>query len=139
VAGLVVRWRLVSWLAMRDKNTRSFLLLSQQQYTKKSILFHPPQNEYILTFLYQSRPLAFVPISVPTISLLWVFLILSLLLFDVPALDMLLLLSPPQYNSPFFNRKKITTFLKSLNKYYKDYNIINNIKKKERAIKYSIR
>jgi hypothetical protein len=37
------------------------------------------------------------------------------------------------YNSPFFNRKKITTFFKSLNKYYKDHDIINNIKKKERT------
>jgi hypothetical protein len=37
-----------------------------------------------------------------------------------------------EYNSPFFNKKKIITFLKSLNKYYKDYNIINNIKKRSK-------
>jgi hypothetical protein len=43
------------------------------------------------------------------------------------------------YSSLFFNRKEIITFLKSLNKCYKDYNIINNIEKKEQAIKYSAR
>jgi hypothetical protein len=43
------------------------------------------------------------------------------------------------YNSPFFNKKEIIAFLKSLNKYYKDYNIINNTKKKEQVIKYSTR
>ena len=43
------------------------------------------------------------------------------------------------YNSPFFDRKEITAFLKTLNKYFKDYEINNNIKKKERAIKYSIK
>ena len=43
------------------------------------------------------------------------------------------------YDSPFFNRKEITTFLKSLNRCYKDYNIINNIKKKEQAAEYSTR
>jgi hypothetical protein len=43
------------------------------------------------------------------------------------------------YSSPFFNRKKITTFLKSLNRCYKDYDIIDNTKKKERATKYSAR
>jgi hypothetical protein len=43
------------------------------------------------------------------------------------------------YNSPFFNRKEITTFLKTLNKCFKDYKINNNTKKKERATKYSTR
>ena len=43
------------------------------------------------------------------------------------------------YNSPFFDEKEITTFLKSLNRCYKDYNIINNIEKKERAAEYSTR
>jgi hypothetical protein len=41
------------------------------------------------------------------------------------------------YNSLFFNRKEIITFLKTLNKCFKDYKIDNNTKKKERAIKYS--
>jgi hypothetical protein len=41
------------------------------------------------------------------------------------------------YNSLFFNRKEIIAFLKSLNRCYKDYDIINNIEKKERATKYS--
>ena len=36
-----------------------------------------------------------------------------------------------EYNSPFFNKKEITTFLKSLNKCFKDYKINNNTKKKE--------
>ena len=43
------------------------------------------------------------------------------------------------YNSPFFNRKEITAFLKTLNKCFKDYKIDDDIKKKERAIEYSIR
>ena len=43
------------------------------------------------------------------------------------------------YSSLFFNRKEITAFLKTLNKCFKDYKINNNIKKKERAIKYSIK
>ena len=43
------------------------------------------------------------------------------------------------YNSPFFNRKEITAFLKTLNKYFKDQEIDDDIKKKERAIEYSIK
>ena len=43
------------------------------------------------------------------------------------------------YNSPFFNKKEITTFLKTLNKCFKDYKIDDDIKKKERAIEYSIK
>ena len=35
------------------------------------------------------------------------------------------------YNSPFFNKKEIITFFKTLNKYFKDYKIDNNIKKKK--------
>jgi hypothetical protein len=42
-----------------------------------------------------------------------------------------LILVPGEYNSLFFNRKEITTFLKTLNKYFKDYKINNNIKKKK--------
>ena len=42
-------------------------------------------------------------------------------------------------NSPFFDRKEITAFLRTLNKYFKDYKIDDDIKKKERAIKYSIK
>jgi len=41
------------------------------------------------------------------------------------------------YGSLFFNRKEVTAFLKSLDYYYKDYSINDNIKKKERATKYS--
>jgi hypothetical protein len=43
------------------------------------------------------------------------------------------------YSSLFFNKKKITTFLKTLNKCFKDYKINNNTKKKEQATKYSIK
>jgi hypothetical protein len=43
------------------------------------------------------------------------------------------------YSSLFFNRKEITAFLKTLNRCFKDYKINNNTKKKEWAIKYSIR
>jgi hypothetical protein len=43
------------------------------------------------------------------------------------------------YSSLFFNRKEITAFLKTLNKYFKDYKINNNTEKKERATKYSTR
>ena len=43
------------------------------------------------------------------------------------------------YSSPFFNRKEITTFLKTLNKCFKDHKINNNTKKKEQATKYSTR
>ena len=44
-----------------------------------------------------------------------------------------------EYNSLFFNRKEITTFLKTLNRCFKDYKINNNTEKKERATKYSTR
>jgi hypothetical protein len=50
-----------------------------------------------------------------------------------------LILAPRRYNSLFFKRKEITTFFKTLNKCFKDHEIRDNIKKKERAIKYSIR
>jgi hypothetical protein len=43
------------------------------------------------------------------------------------------------YSSLFFNKKEITTFLKTLNRCFKDYKINNNTKKKERATKYSTR
>ena len=43
------------------------------------------------------------------------------------------------YNSLFFNKKEITAFFKTLNRYFKDYKINNNTKKKERAIKYSVK
>ena len=46
------------------------------------------------------------------------------------------MLVPRGYSSLFFNRKEITTFLKTLNKCFKDYKINNNTKKKEQAIKY---
>jgi hypothetical protein len=41
------------------------------------------------------------------------------------------------YNSLFFNEKEITTFLKTLNRCFKDYKINNNTKKKEQATEYS--
>jgi hypothetical protein len=41
------------------------------------------------------------------------------------------------YSSLFFNKKEIIAFLKTLNRCFKDYEINNNTKKKERATKYS--
>ena len=43
------------------------------------------------------------------------------------------------YNSPFFNRKEITAFLKTLNKYFKDHKIDDDTEKKERATEYSVK
>ena len=43
------------------------------------------------------------------------------------------------YNSPFFNRKEITAFLKTLNKCFKDHKIDDNTEKKERTTEYSIK
>jgi hypothetical protein len=50
-----------------------------------------------------------------------------------------LILVPRGYSSPFFNGKEITAFLKTLNRYFKDYKINDNTEKKERAAEYSIR
>jgi hypothetical protein len=41
------------------------------------------------------------------------------------------MLAPKEYNSLFFNKKEIITFLKTLNKCFKNYKIKDNIKKKE--------
>jgi hypothetical protein len=46
---------------------------------------------------------------------------------------------PRGYSSPFFDRKEITAFLKTLNRCFKDHEINNNTEKKERATKYSAR
>jgi len=43
------------------------------------------------------------------------------------------------YNNLFFNKKKITVFLKTLNKCFKDYKIDNDIEKKERVTEYFIK
>ena len=43
------------------------------------------------------------------------------------------------YSSPFFDRKEITAFLKTLNKCFKDYKINDDTEKKERATEYSIK
>jgi hypothetical protein len=47
------------------------------------------------------------------------------------------MLVPRGYNSPFFDEKEITVFLKTLNKCFKDYKIDNNTEKKKQATKYS--
>jgi hypothetical protein len=49
------------------------------------------------------------------------------------------ILVPGGYSSPFFNGKKITAFLKTLNRCFKDHKINNNTEKKKRAAKYSAR
>jgi hypothetical protein len=46
---------------------------------------------------------------------------------------------PRGYSSLFFNRKEITTFLKTLNRCFKDYKIDDNTEKKKRAAEYSVR
>ena len=46
---------------------------------------------------------------------------------------------PRGYNSLFFDRKEITTFLKTLNRCFKDHEIDDDTEKKEQAAKYSIR
>ena len=43
------------------------------------------------------------------------------------------------YSSPFFDKKEITAFLKTLNKCFKDHKINDDIEKKERVIEYSIK
>ena len=43
------------------------------------------------------------------------------------------------YSSPFFNRKEITAFLRTLNKCFKDHEIDDDTEKKERAAEYSVR
>ncbi len=40
------------------------------------------------------------------------------------------------YSSPYFEGKEITTFLKALNRCFKDYRIDNNKEKKERVVEY---
>ena len=47
-----------------------------------------------------------------------------------------LILVPRGYSSPYFKGKEITTFLRSLNRCFKDYRINNNKEKKERVIEY---
>ena len=44
-----------------------------------------------------------------------------------------------RYNSPFFNKKEITAFFKTLNKCFKNYKINDDIEKKERVIEYFIK
>ena len=48
-----------------------------------------------------------------------------------------LMLVPRGYSSPYFKGKEITTFLRSLNRYFKDYRINDNKEKKEHVIEYS--
>jgi hypothetical protein len=49
------------------------------------------------------------------------------------------ILVPKGYGSPFFDRKEITAFLKTLNRCFKDYKIDNDTEKKKQAAKYSAR
>ena len=44
---------------------------------------------------------------------------------------------PRGFRSLYFNRNKITSYLKSLEYYYKNYRVKNNTKKKKRTTKYS--
>ena len=42
-----------------------------------------------------------------------------------------------EYKSLYFNENKITSYLKSLEYYYKNYKVKSNTKKKKRTTKYS--
>ena len=44
---------------------------------------------------------------------------------------------PRGFRSLYFNRNKITSYLKSLEYYYKNYRVKNNTEKKKRTTKYS--
>jgi hypothetical protein len=46
---------------------------------------------------------------------------------------------PEGYGSPFFDGKEITAFLRSLNRCFKDHDIIDDTEKKERATEYCAR
>jgi hypothetical protein len=46
---------------------------------------------------------------------------------------------PGGYSSLFFDKKEITAFLKTLNRYFKDHEINDDTEKKERATEYSAR
>src|SRR6266536_3842892 len=46
---------------------------------------------------------------------------------------------PRGYGSPHFKGKEITTFLKALNRYFKDYRINNNKEKKECTVGYIVK
>ena len=48
-----------------------------------------------------------------------------------------LILVLEEYRSPYFKGKEVTTFLKALNRYFKDYGVDNNKEKKERTAEYS--
>ena len=48
-----------------------------------------------------------------------------------------LMLVPRGYSSPYFKGKEITTFLRSLNRCFKDYKINDNKEKKECVTEYS--
>ena len=43
---------------------------------------------------------------------------------------------PSRYRSLYFNRKEVIVFLKTLDRYYKDYRINDKLEKKERATEY---
>ena len=46
------------------------------------------------------------------------------------------MLAPSRYSSPYFEGKEITTFLRSLNRCFKDYGINDNKEKKECVTEY---
>src|SRR6266536_5991820 len=50
-----------------------------------------------------------------------------------------LMLVPRGYSSPYFKGKEITTFLKDLNRCFKDYGINDNKEKKECLAKYLVK
>ncbi len=49
------------------------------------------------------------------------------------------MLVPRGYSSPYFKGKEVIVFLKTLNRYFKDYSINNNKEKKERIVEYIVK
>jgi len=47
-----------------------------------------------------------------------------------------LILVPRGYSSPYFEEKEVIAFLKTLNRYFKDYGINDDKEKKERTVEY---
>ncbi len=49
------------------------------------------------------------------------------------------MLVPRGYSSPYFKGKEVTEFLKTLNRYFKDYGINDDKEKKERIVEYVVK
>ncbi len=50
-----------------------------------------------------------------------------------------LILVPRGYSSPYFEGKEVIAFLKTLNRYFKDYSINDDKEKKEHVVEYVVK